>query len=351
MPAMDEPGRIVVFVPNWVGDAIMFTPTLRALRKRFPKAHIALFGRLAPIAVLTPNPWSNESLVETTGLFEAVRDLRRTRFDLAVLGPNSFRSAMTAWMAGAARRIGYDRDGRGWLLTDRIAPLRENGQFTVTPAMEYYLKLAERAGADVAQRQMELAVGVDDDARAEGLFVESGIDHTRPAVLLNPGASYGGAKMYPPDRFAAVALELAKQRGARIVINAGPGEAPIAAAVELAMGREADLNLAKVKNSLGLLKAVVSRCQLVITNDTGPRHIAAALGVSVVTIFGSTDPAWTTIDFARERIVRADDVPCSPCQKKTCPRPEGPDHHQCMLRIAPAQVAAAAMELLDGGGK
>jgi len=345
-PMQVDPGRIVVFLPNWVGDAVMFTPTLRALRSRFQGAGMVLVGRAAPVAALTPNPWAGEAIVDAGGMLRLIGRLRRVRADLAVLGPNSFRSALLARLGGAGRRVGYDRDGRGWLLTDRLAPPRTpDGAFAVTPALEYYLKLAERLGCEVADRRMELDVCAGDVARAERLLVEAGAAG-RPIVLMNPGAAFGGAKIYPPERMAAVADGLIRSRDVRIVINAAPAERPVARAVESAMSAGRPINLARVDNSLGLVKALVRRARLVITNDTGARHLAAAFGVPVVTIFGATHPGWARIDYEKERIVRVD-VPCGPCQKKTCPLPAGPEHHQCMRKIPPEMVLAAAEELLD----
>ena len=346
-PVMEEEfRRIAVFLPNWVGDAVMFTPALRAIRARFPDSHIALVARPAPAAALTPNRWTSELIVDRGRLFRLLGRLRRGNCDLAVLGPNSFRSALCARLGGAARRLGYDRDGRGWLLTDRLAPTRDaRGHFAVTPALEYYLKLAEHLGCDVSNRQMELAVAESDAAMAERLLKETGVDAARPLVLLNPGASYGRSKLYPADRFGAVADALVERHDAQIVINAAPSEGPIADAVQAAMRHAPSLNLGRIENTLGLLKAILARSDLLITNDTGPRHFAAALGAAVVTIFGSTDPGWTTIDYDRERMVRVD-VLCSPCQRKQCPLPRGPQHHQCMLAISPEMVLAAAEPLL-----
>jgi len=347
MPPMAvECDRIVIFAPNWVGDAVMFTPALRAIRARFPRARIALLARPAPAAVLTPNPWTDEILVDRGGWWANVRALRERRFDLAILAPNSFRSALLAFLGRAGRRIGYVRDGRGLLLTDRLPPPRApDGSLAIVPALTYYLNLATALGADASDRRMELAVDDDDAAWAEGVLAEAGTDGKRPAVVLNPGASFGPAKQYPPDRFAAVADALIDRHDAAILINAAPDEQHVADAVAGAMTRPTALNLARMDNSLGRLKAVVKRAALLITNDTGPRHVAAALGTPVVTIFGPTDPGRTTIDYDRERIVRAV-VPCQFCQKPRCPLPSGPEHHQCLLNIAPADVIAAADELL-----
>ena len=186
----------------------------------------------------------------------------------------------------------------------------------------------------------------EDAAEADRLLTEAGVSPDRPVVLLNPGASFGSSKVYPAGRFAAVADSLVQRRGARIVINAAPNERDIARAVAQAMNSPVAVNLADRDNTLGLLKAMTDRASLMITNDTGPRHFAAALGAAVVTIFGATDPDWTTLDYERERIIRVD-VPCGPCQKKECPLPQGPQHHQCMSKIPPEMVLAAAEQLLE----
>ena len=193
---------------------------------------------------------------------------------------------------------------------------------------------------------MELAVADSDAAAADAMLTDAGYDADRPLIMLNPGAGYGPSKLYPADRFAVVADALAGERGAQIVINAGPGERDVAEAVASAMTQPPLLNLARMANSLGWVKALCARCDVMITNDTGARHIAAALGADVVTIFGATGPERTVINYSRERIVRVD-VPCGPCQKKDCPLPAGPEFHKCMTRIAPEVVVAAAEELLD----
>ena len=188
LPMNDLPRRVAALLPNWVGDAVMFTPTLRAIRARFPEAELVLFARPGPAAVLTPNPWTGRVVAAAGGMLADARRLRRERPDLAVLGPNSFRSALTARLARAERRCGYDRDGRGFLLTDRLAPPREsNGSFAAISALDYYLALAGHLGCDVSERRMELSVSDADAAAAEELLTAAGADRSRPLVLLNPG--------------------------------------------------------------------------------------------------------------------------------------------------------------------
>ena len=355
MPAMvAEPKRILVVLPTWVGDVVMATPTLAALRRRFGQAHIACFGGRVARDVLAGLTLTDEFLEDPSkayglrlrGAIRAGRLVRAGRFDAAVLLSNAFRVAMICRLGRAGRLVGYDRDSRGWLLNDRLqAPRCPDGRWAPIPAIQYYLALAQRMGCDPTDRAMHLAVEPVFQAQADFLFRQAEVDCSKPIVLLNPGASFGSSKLYPADRYAAVADALHERHGAQIIINAAPSEKPIAAAVAEAMRHRPAISFAQHDNTLGLLKAVTARSTLMITNDTGPRHIAAALGIGVVTIFGATDPDWTTIDCPRERIVHVA-MPCGPCQKKLCPRPEGDEYLRCLKSVAPEQVIAAAEELL-----
>jgi heptosyltransferase-2 len=382
---MSDPRRIAVFLPNWVGDAVMATPALRALRERFPDARIDWLGKGICLDVLTGLPWADSLRPDLSlgaglgGLMRMSRHIRRQRYDLAVLLPNSFRTAALAWSGGARRRIGYARDGRRWLLTEAPTPPRDAaGRLTPISAVRYYLSLVERLGCAVpAQPRMELAAPESDIRRADTLLTRAGVAFGTgaapgkgptaggaepgptaggeapsgasggPLVMLNPGASFGTSKLWPAERYAALADALARGRGARILINAAPGEADLARAVASAMETVPAVNLADEDNSLGLLKALLGRCDLLVTNDTGARHVAAAMGAAVVTVFGSTDPRWAQIDYPRERICRAEHVPCSPCQQKTCPKPPGRAHLRCLWEVPVADVLAAAETLLD----
>jgi len=353
---MSVPEKVVIFLPNWVGDVVMATPALRAIRAQMASAEITLFGGATAVGVLDGLGWADRTLLDESRrrpgawhFLRTARRLRRERFDLAVLMPNSLRTAALARLGGCRRRVGYDRDGRGWLLSEKLQPPRdEAGQFRPVPMIDYYLALAERLGATGASRQMQLGVTAADEAEADAIFAEAGIDRGRPVVMLNPGAAFGPSKMWPAERYAAVADALIERRGGQVIVNAAPNEKAIAARVVEAMRNTPAVSFGERDNTIGLLKALMRRCDLLITNDTGARHFAAALGAGVVTLFGSTDPVWAQIDYPRERIVRVD-VPCSPCQQKVCPMPAGPEHHQCMTAITPEMVLAAAEELLAEG--
>ncbi len=357
MPPMSPPGRIAVFLPNWVGDVVMATPALRALREHLSGARITFVGRQIALETVNGSDLADDSIEDRSSqsgigggccinLWNTVGRLRAGRFDCGVLLPNSFRTALLGKLSGIGRLVGYDRDWRGWMLTDKLEPARqEDGKFRPVPAIDYYLELVEALGASGGSRKMELSVLADDDARADELLDMAGVDRNRPVVMLNPGATFGTSKMWYPNRFAAVADRLIRDHSAQIIINAAPSERPIAAEVGQIMDNPPVINFAYRNNTIGLLKGLMRRCDLLITNDTGARHIAAASRIALVTIFGSTDPRWTEIYYEREGIVRID-VPCSPCQSKLCSQPPGPNYHQCMEGITPEMVIEAAKELL-----
>lgn len=329
----------------------MATPTLRAVRSRFPDAHFAALVRSYVRPLLDPIPWCDDLIVSPPAdtsdpesptresTLRLARRLHRERLDLAVLLPNSFRAALLTCLARIPRRVGYARDNRSWLLTDRLDPPRDGRRFTPTPALDYYLKLAQHLGADTADTAMQLFTRPESERRADILWRDAAIPADHPVVLLNPGAKYGDAKMWPPDRFAQVGDQLIDQHHATILLSGAPNERPILDAVQAA-ARHPFIDLQSRGSDLSLIKSIIRRCDLAITNDTGPRHIAAAFAVPVISIFGPTDPQWTDIHFTRERIIRHP-VDCGPCGKKICPL-----DHRCMTLITPERVAIEAADLL-----
>ncbi|NIA07391.1 MAG: lipopolysaccharide heptosyltransferase II [Actinobacteria bacterium] len=335
-------------LPNWLGDTVMATPALRVLRQKFPQTHIAYLGRSGPLAVLADAPWSDATIelpASGTGeyrrqFFPLVRRLIRERFDCALLMPNSFSSALLVCLARIPQRIGYDRDGRGVFLTDRLLPAKDNGRFVPSPMIRYYLALAGYLGASQLDTAMELFTSPADETALDRLLPEWGLDSDHGVLLLHPGGGFGPSKRWPPERFARVADILSERFDLAVAISAGPSERDVAQAVQDSMSRPS-VNLARQNISIGQLKVLVRRSRLLISNDTGPRHFAVAFGVPVVTIFGSTDPAWTDTFFDGERIVRAE-VDCGPCQKKTCKQ-----DHRCMELVTPDMVLAPAVELLE----
>jgi len=355
--SMSDPHKILVVQPSWVGDAVMATPTLRAIRERYPDAHIAYMMKRYVKPLYTGQPWADQLITYRSGktrkragkgLFDLARRLRGAKFDLAILLPNSFQTALVCKMANIPRVVGYERDGRGFLLSDKLLPRKEKGKFVPTPIVKYYMGLAHYLGSQA--RDLSLKLFVTDSERREAVEVleQAGlprdVEHPAaagkpPLILLNPGAQFGVAKCWPAEYFAALADRMIDELSATILISGAPRERRIIEAIYRSM-RHPPVDLLSKGATLGTLKEIVRRCDLMITNDTGPRHIAAAFDVPVITLFGPTHPEWTEINFARERKL-AVKVFCGPCQKKTCPL-----DHRCMTRLTPAMVFDAALSML-----
>jgi len=343
--------RLLVCVPNWIGDVAMATPALVAIRRNYPAARImhllrpyvaeVLAGsKLADENILWPPPRTGEAAF--TSRWGLVRRLCSQRFDLAVLLTNSFKSAAIAWLAGARRRVGYTRDARHWLLTDRLPPKRSGRGFIPIPAMDYYNDLARYLGCrDVGDRLILATTPADEAAIDERL---GSLDACQPLVVLNPGANYGPAKCWPAEKYARLSDKLVDRYGARVVASLVPNERDIAERLASSARRPIQI-FVDPPLGIGPLKALVRRSRLLVTNDTGPRHFAAAFGVPVVTVFGSSDPAWTDTRFAGERIAKLE-LDCQPCMERVCPL----RHHNCMGQLEPDLVLEKIDELLARPG-
>jgi len=331
---------IAVALPNWVGDAVMATPTLRALRRRFPEARLLAVLRPYVRPVLDPNPWT-DVFVETDktarGMARAVRALRRERPETGLLLPNSLRSAILMALAGAGRRIGYRRGGRGWLLTESLEAPRQGRRFTPTPQVTYYLALAGVLGAPADDTRLELATTEADEADAVAAYGQTDLDPAR-TVLLCPGYAFGPAKGWPVAHWAALARGARERFDLRPAVLAGPNEADLAQAVADAAGCA---TLHDKGITLASARALVRMAGAMVTVDSGLRHYAAAFDRPVVALFGPTHVGWTETWHRKEVRLQAD-VPCGPCQQPVCSTGTG----ECMTRIQPDEVLDALAEAL-----
>ena len=329
----------------------MSLPALRAIRARYPKAHIAIQARPWVADLYRRERFANEVLALTAGRgmsdwhgkWQAARDLQARRFDCAILLPNSFDAALLTWAAGIPTRIGYNRDGRGLLLTDPIRPPL-SGEI---PGHErfYYLELLKRAGlTGGAVPDDSIYLDVAGEARASGLerFAEMGF---RGAMIgVSPGAAYGSAKRWLPERFAASAAGLAKELGAGVALFGTAAEAPLCAAVALQI-RSQGVAVHDFAGQTSLLEFIdlAAACGLHLTNDSGAMHVSSALHVPTVAMFGATDHVGTGPFGTWTRVV-IKPVHCSPCLLRECPI-----GHDCMTGISVADVIQASRELLAAG--
>jgi heptosyltransferase-2 len=341
--------KVAVFCPNLIGDTVMATPAFRALRRGLPDAILTavIKPRVAP--TLEGTNWFDEmipldpaSSAREERMLSVVKRLRRSRFDVAVLFPNSIRSAWIAWLAEIPRRVGFVRHGRGLLLTDRLRfPIDSSGRRLPTPIVESYLKLARRLGCPVDSVRTELATTAEDEASADTAWSELGLLAGSPVVCLNTGGAYGPAKSWPTAYFAELANRLASEAGVSVLVLCGPAERPTAREIARAAGHPRVVSLADRSLSIGLTKACVRRSALLITTDSGPRHFAAPFNVRVITLFGPTHVSWTRTNHPRAWNVLVP-VPCGPCQRPVCP--EG--HHRCMWELTPNAVFGVAVRAL-----
>lgn len=359
--------RVLVVLPSWLGDTAMATPALRLLREGLAGSVIVGLGRPGIDELLAGfDPLDDLITADArsiTGPAKLASRLKPFRFDAALLLPNSFASAMTVRMAGIAVRLGYDRDGRGVLLTHALdAPRRAlpHTGYAAISAVEYYLE-ATRCLLRVLRGQewplptvepaLELGITPAQEALAAEVLAKGGVKPGERYALLNPGGN-NPAKRWPVERFATVAHQLIADHGLAVVLNGSPGEASLIDAIVTAITLHDPEDgpriaaLSRYGGTIGSLKAIVKHASLVLTNDTGPRHLAAAFGTPCISLFGPTDHRWTTLPkpaghaHGREVIIVAD---------PTLPESELADDHpeRCRVdRIGVSQVIAAVEQLL-----
>ncbi len=338
-----EVRRVLALAPNWLGDAAMCTPALRALKRRFPEARLTVAGRDSVCALLEGLPCV-DALVETPhrpgmlDLFRLGRRLRPDAHDLCVVFRHSFRAALLAGLTGARRRVGQNRDKRAWLLTDAVAPCREGGEVKPVYMAFEYLDVVSVLGCEDDGAGLELRADAAELERVRACLGQGG-----PVVAIAPGAAFGPSKQWPAERFVQVADTLHARAGARIVLLAGPGEEALR--TEIAGRTKAPVVDCRAgAPGVKHMKAVVAASDVLVCNDSGPRHVAIAFGRPVVCVMGPTSPAFTASPWERGEVLRIE-VDCGPCQQPVCAT-----DHRCMTGIAPERVAEAALRWLEAAG-
>jgi heptosyltransferase-2 len=338
--------RISIRATNWLGDAVMSLPAIRAIRQVCPRAEIALVARPSVAALYARESSINRVIPcpspKTLGERRAfAASLRERHFDAAFLLPNSFDAALTAWLARIPERIGYARDGRSWLLT-RAIRRPEPGDI---PRHErfYYLELLRRAGL-IEHFPESSAIRLEGipAAREAGAarLRELGVEGA--GVGVSPGAAYGDAKRWLPERFAESACAVAKALGATVLVFGSAAERELCEAVAAGVrGGGVDARNLAGATTLGEFIDLAAACRLYLTNDSGAMHVASALGVPTVAVFGATDDVTTGPTGPLARVVR-EHAECSPCLLRNCPI-----DHRCMTRVTPERVVAVSLELID----
>jgi len=327
--------NVLVICPNPVGDAVMATPAFRAIREGFEEARITFLAREPIDQVLAGGPWYDElwAFEKREWMGKALGSIRRGGFDLAVIFPNSFRSALAAFLGGVRRRAGHAMHFRRLFLTQAVRPKELD-------TVRSYLELARGLGLKVREPKLELFVTGEEAGEAEAFLKRHGVEEDEAVISIVPGSGRGPSKLWRTERWARAADELSDETGARIALIGAKSEEAITQAIASKMKGEA-LDAAAEGVSLGAVKALVKRSRLVVATDTGPRHFAVAFGVPSVLIFGPTDPKRTESFCESVTIVRKD-VECAPCQRRKCPT-----DHRCMELLTVEEVIDASRRALS----
>ncbi len=341
--------RILIRCPNWIGDVMLSIPSISLVREAFPSAHISILIKSNLSPLLEGNPDIHEIISfnpETMSVIEKLkfyRGLKEKNFDLAILLTNSFESALFIYLAGIKERIGYNKDMRGIFLTEKIPmPSRKSPRMHQA---DFYLTLIKSISVVSGQWSVVsnnkvyfyIPEGIQNDV--DKFWDEKGLSKKSPVIGMNIGASYGPAKRWLPERFAELADRIYSELKGEVILFGGSGDFNIEAEIKVRMKNKA---LSMVgKTTLKSLAAMIKRCHLFITNDSGPMHIAAAVGTPIVAIFGSTDPSETSPLCDKYKIV-SKPVDCSPCWKRECPT-----DHRCMELIKVSDVMDAVKEMFS----
>ncbi|MHB8770704.1 MAG: lipopolysaccharide heptosyltransferase II [Syntrophales bacterium] len=339
--------RLLIRGTNWIGDVVMTLPAVAAVRKRWPGARISVLAKpwVAEVYRLSPDVDEIVPFAEPgrhagiPGKWRLAAELRRCRFDCALLLQNAIEAAILAVLAGIPLRAGYNSDGRGALLTHSV---RRTRQVRSVHQIDYYLAMVGALGCPATDRRVRLVPGAEYAPLAEGLFARTGLDRSRPLIGIAPGAAYGPAKKWFPDRFAAVADRLIDATGGQAVLFGSAGDRESTTAV----ARSARHPLTDIAGTTDLREALalIARCSLFLSNDSGLMHIAGALGIPTLALFGSTNPAATSPAGERSVVIHHP-VECGPCLKPVCPT-----DFRCMEAITVDEVYAAAIKLLGEAG-
>jgi len=336
--------RLLIRSTNWVGDAIMTTPTIRAIRKGFPNARISILLKPWVSPVFEHSPHVDNLIIYdgdgrhkgNLGKLRLAKDLRKYGFDAAILLQNAFEAALIAFLSGIPVRIGYNRDARQLLLTHAISCTNEIKKEHQT---KYYLNILSGIGIDAGDRDLYLRLSQQDRLRAEQILKKQGLSGDLKWVGINPSATFGPAKQWPIDRYARLADLIIEYTNARVIVFGGPQDRRLGKDISRKM-RHRPIDLSG-RTTLGEAMAMIERCALFITNDSGLMHAAAALDVPLIAIFGSTNSTTTGPLSSKSRVVQVP-MECSPCLKPECPR----GHLNCMDKIDVDMIFDVAKEIL-----
>jgi heptosyltransferase-2 len=315
------------------------------VRQNFPDARIFALIRSYAKGVVDDGPWFDHIIEckdkNISGFIGLIRTIRGLKPDMTIVLPNSFRSALIARLGGARQICGYRRMGRSLLLSGGPEPKRGPNGILPVPMKEYYLELCRWLQLKIPDSSGPRLYFSDAlHAKAGKLLTKWGIRSNDLVIGLNPGAKFGSSKCWPPHYFASLADMLTKRWNCKILLFIGPGEEDLGQSIA-GLSKTEIINTGPERIDLSLLKPLIKRCQLLVTNDTGPRHYAVAFDVPVVVIMGPTDSRYTDTNLDKTLVLRQS-LDCSPCHEKICPR-----EHECMAEISPHEVLGGTEKLLE----
>ena len=347
--------HIAVILPRWVGDLVMTTPMIRAIRRHYGES-VRLTAVMKPLftEIFAGTDWfdglipyDRHSRDRNCQFTAAAAALRADPVDIALLVPNSLSSAALAWWGGCRRRVGYARHGRRLLLTDPLFPVYRGWQVEPLSTTRHAMDLAERIGVPTEPLTLQLATTPTDEKLLDDFLSQSFSNWSPnadgPLIVFNDNAAYGPAKAWGTERFAALSGHLlAVHPEGRVVVHCGPADRDEARALVTAAADPRVASLAdQASLPFGFSKALLRRAAVAVTTDSGPRHIAAAFKTPTVVLHGPMDPRLGMSDH-RHLVELRRDLPCSPCGRRICPL----GHHDCMVGLTVGQVAEATLDLL-----
>jgi len=342
--------RVGVVLPNWVGDVAMATPALRTLRKHLPDARIIGLAKPYLVSLLEGTPWLNTIIPwehkgpgRLSRSFDTIRRLRTEELDKLVLFRASLSAGLLARLSAAKQTIGYARHGLGWLVSNPVPPLHHGRHSEPVSAVDDYLHLIKQSfGFASTNKHLELATTPANEAAADGVWKRLRLPPGEKVMLLNTGGAFGDTKHWPAEYSVSLALRAADEFGLTTVVLCGPSERSSAAAIESAANHPQVKCLANEDVSFGTTKAIIRRSRLLVTTDSGPRHIASALNTPTIVLFGPIDPRWSR-NYQHQTIELTVPLDCAPCGQRTCPLA----HHRCMRDLTVDQVLRATAKTLE----
>jgi heptosyltransferase II len=335
--------RILFRSANWVGDAIMTTPVLRAVRKNFPQSRISILAKPWVVPVYQHSPYVDEVVIYDNhgrhkrglGTIRLAGDLRKYGFDMAILIQNAFEAALLTFLAGIPLRVGYNTDARSLFLNPsiKLAP-----ELKKRHLIEYYIGILKGVSLPDDGPDMDLFISPDDREDAQKILERYALDLETPVIGINPGATGGTAKRWFPERYADLCRKLSEKYRTKILIFGGPSDTELGERIS-GLSPGCCCNIAG-KTSLGQAFALIEKCNMFVTNDSGLMHAAAALHINQVAVMGSTDYI-ATAPFDKKSVMVRQQVDCAPCKKDDCPI-----DHKCMERITVDMVMKTCESVL-----